>query len=157
MPEVPSDIGSLTSVFQTSEEETDAQHRKIAWVYDDPKYGQFFVVEEVTEAAAAQGELEGMGTAKPGCSPVAVTEPAGEVTTGTHCINEGFSLVKIRDDVTALLVEGPQVTSVTWIQAVDKDDVQSLSSFSDPGLMIAILGPTASFSPAAAISVANAL
>lgn len=154
-PAVPDELDDARSIVATKASEAEPAFRKIAWVFDDAKYGPFFVQEEIAEAVAAQSELEAMGTATPGCTPITPEDPEGDATSGTRCISEGFSLVEIRDGISALLVQGPEVTSVTWVEPVSSSDQDALDSFRNPGLLIAVVGPSSTFSGEFAVEVAS--
>lgn len=96
-----------------------------AWVYDDIDLGKFVVIEEVSQTN--QAELESLATCPPDDS---------------GCVSEGWSLVEIRDGVTALLIEGDVSNGVVWLE----DE-----------LRFNVVGPSETFSSEDVIAVANAV
>ncbi|MEO8291637.1 MAG: hypothetical protein ABI635_00745 [Actinomycetota bacterium] len=153
-PISPDGIGDANGIFVTAaDEQTKLSERQIAWAFDIARFGgPLFVQEELVAGEAAQRELTGMGTASPGCTTVAPTEESpGEL----HCINEGFSLGKLSDGTEALLVEGPQATSVTWLEVAT--GVDDSSEVLGPAVMVMVVGPSLSFTTDRAIEAANAI
>jgi hypothetical protein len=99
----------------------------IAWVYTDPKIGQYYVDENIPTETQAQ--LEQAATCQPG---------------ETNCSTEGWSLQTIRKGTTALVIYAPEersvATSVTWIEG---------------GLEFTVMGPRSTMTEASALDVAN--
>jgi hypothetical protein len=150
----PRDVGEATGIFSSAADgEIALEHREIAWTYDDSSFGSPFIIqEELVPTQAAVDDLTSMGTATPGCTEISPTE---EHPGGTHCVNEGFSMIHLADGREALLVQGPPATSVMWVVPATVTD--GGTDVQDPGVMITVMGPSESFTSELATRVANSV
>jgi hypothetical protein len=103
-PVVPADLGDPAAISETDPSQTPKGDRALAFVYDDPKYGGRYYVEE-SVPTLTQKHLEDLATCQPG---------------ETGCSTKGWSLVAIRHGLTALLIYAPsevsEATSLMWIE-----------------------------------------
>jgi hypothetical protein len=99
-PVEPTKLGTPKKILITDPASSERPDRAIAWVYDHPVFGRFFVAEAMT--TLSQDDLEAL-------------VKCGEGEAG--CDSSGFSLVPIRGDVKALLNEGPVSVNITWLEA----------------------------------------
>jgi hypothetical protein len=120
-PWMPVSIGKVRSIYVTDPSRVSLGERELALVYELPVLGSFVIMENASDAT--QAGLESLA----GCDPTMGCEGAWE-------------LVTIRGQSTALLVAGPTVTTLLWL---------------DSGVLYRVMGPAATFSPASAIAVAN--
>lgn len=142
----------LKTVVATNEG-VPSEERQIAWVYDsEVVQSQFIIVEGLADASAAQDELEATGKAEPACTPVTPEDSSEGIGEGVRCIPEGLSLVSVRGGTLALLIEGPEVTSVTWVQPTETSGTVNID---DPGLQVMIAGPAKTLAADEALSLAE--
>ncbi len=129
-PLVPADLGDPAAISETDPSQTPKGDRALAFVYDDPKYGGRYYVEE-SVPTLTQKHLEEQATCQPGESA---------------CTTKGWSLVTIRDGVTALLIYAPsqasEATSLSWIEK---------------GVMFIVMGPRDTLTDSDALAVAAAI
>lgn len=119
-PVVPKDVTSLLRIVVSNPLDIPPEERSIAFVYQDPVYGRFFVAESLTEESQADLEAQ-----------VALNNVPG--------VQARLSLVTIRGDIRALVIEGDRTVSLEWL---------------DQGLRIVIMGqPT--LTPEDVIAIAN--
>jgi hypothetical protein len=128
-PVIP-ELGDPSAISETNPSQTPKADRALAFVYDDPKYGGRFYVEELVPTLT-QEHLEELATCQPG---------------ETGCSTMGWSLFTIRDGVTALLIYAPsevsEATSLMWIEN---------------GIMFIVMGPSNSSTDSDALAVAAAI
>jgi hypothetical protein len=102
-PQAPANLGNPVTISVSDPQAIDPADRAIAWVYNSPSYGQFFVEERLP--TMNQQQLEDLATCH-----------AGE----TGCNTTGWSLVSIRGGITALLIYAPPgraaATSLVWLE-----------------------------------------
>ncbi len=129
-PVVPAGLGDSAAISENDPSETPKSDRSLAFVYDDLKYGGTYFVEE-SIPTLTQNHLEDLATCQPG---------------ETGCSTKGWSLVTIRDGVTALLIYAPrevsEATSLTWIE----NDI-----------MFVVMGPRDSLTDSNALAIAAAI
>jgi hypothetical protein len=96
-PMVPSDsLGAPTAVWLSNPSFEALQGREIIFVYDHPKYGQFFVEEQVSQTTQAHLEALAVCDHASGC--------------------EGkWTLIDLQNKSKGVLVEGPRYTGLIWL------------------------------------------
>lgn len=125
----PTSIGPLVRTVMTDPERSEPHQRGIAWVIDGGD-GLFYIVEGPA-GGMDQSELEELAE----CGPKE-----------TGCTVEGWSLVKLSNGTTALLVDGAvalgETTFIEWLNGE---------------LKFEIIGPRLKFTAEEALSAANEL
>ena len=138
-PDVPTGLGAAEGIFATAGDYESVALHEIAWVYNDPAYGRFVVIERVAESQAWQTEIANLVAETPGC----VTVPADQQTEkdfgagaepAIECHLGNRSVVTIRNGVTAFLLETDQVTSIEWLESLSAARANALERQFDTGV-----------------------
>jgi hypothetical protein len=150
-PDVPDRLPDPNKIEETDPSQVSLVDRGIAWTYSDSAGSNpYILVEQIFNAT--QAELEGPAAQKPGCS-------APDENGSYECSGSGFSIKEIRGGVRALLSQGPEVTTIEWFEPLklrqSSDAEKATSDLTHPVLDIRVMGPSKSFTPDEALSVAN--
>jgi hypothetical protein len=161
-PHAPAALGAPLRVVVTEETTVEGPYREVAWVYDDPAYGPFVVVERIVNESGATAEIQELSTHTPGCSPTPVSEEElGEGAYAEACTAGYGSLETLKDGTSALEFVGGNTTFVAWVEALtfpsseDESAVTRVLEFSKPALYIQVIGPSPDFTKEDALAVAN--
>lgn len=103
----PANLGAPTSVWVDNS--SDAMHAQVAWVYDDPKFGTFDLIEGV--AIEDQSELEAPAEQSKGCT--VTTDTSGSTV---ECNTATFEVVTLGSGVRALVSVGSSTQNIRWIE-----------------------------------------
>lgn len=127
----PPSVGPVVRTLMNNPERSEPFQRGIAWVIDTGD-GPFYILEG-PKGVQSQEELESLAE----CGP-----------TETGCTTKGWSLVKLTDGRTALLVDGALAHpggSTTWIAFMSDD------------MKVEVIGSKGTFTAQEALAVANDL
>ena len=122
-PIAPAGLGTPEKILITDPGASDLPDRTIVFVYDHPVFGTFSIEE--LRATITQEQLERLLT-------------CGEEEVG--CDASGYSLVKVRGDITALLNAGSVSTNISWLEQ---------------DLFVLIIGPAETLSPDEIVQIAS--
>lgn len=160
-PDDPPPLEGLTGIVATEPSHGPRAFNEIAWVYRHPDYGSFAIVERLEIATAWRSDARAMADEKPGC--VSTTPDAGfgeGAGPGIDCTFGERSWVAVADGSDAFLFEGPQVTSIEWVQVADVVEPSALDAFGahrqEVELLVTVMGPSSSFTADAAVTIARA-
>jgi len=101
---VPTTLGGLSRMVVTATEAAPPELRVLGLVYDDEKFGRYWILERVNEMTQEELESWLVCDAKEGCE-------------GT------WTLAKLPDGIRGVLIEGPLATSVVWLDGKTRFDV----------------------------------
>jgi len=101
---VPSLLGEPARVVITSPDSSPPRFRLTGFIYEDPEYGTYWVIEAVSETS--QGELESLTE----CDPAAGCEGS-------------WTIAELPRGIRGVLVEGPITTFVMWLEGERRFDV----------------------------------
>jgi len=104
----PAGLGTPVSIWVDNS--SDAVHAQVAWVYEDPKFGTFDLIEGV--AIEDQKELETPAGQSKGCT--VTTDASGDST--VECTTSTFELATLDSGVRALVSVGSSTQNVRWIE-----------------------------------------
>jgi hypothetical protein len=136
---LPSHLPAPDSVYVASANSGSASDQEVAMVFKTSNYGQFMVLEDWIPSMTEQ-DLQARVNLNPGSA-----QSESDVITSSGVT---FSLQTIRGGITAVL-ESPEAGS---------DGTAPLSlEWLENGVNITVIGPSGSFTPASANSVANAM
>lgn len=127
VPVSPRGLGPPTEIDVNNPARFNQEDRALGMVYDHFEYGPFWILESIAEMDQAQLEK----------FPEHNGEPGNTVT---------FTLVTVRQGITALLHEGPNTTAVEWLVS---SELQTID--------IRVMGPSESFSRSEALAIAEKL
>ena len=159
-PDVPDGLGPAERLVVTPGNESDLG-REIGWVYDDPDYGRFVVLERVADGPLTEAEHESLAAASPGCRTLPATEEDEEkfgkgAGPTIECNYGDASLVSVRGGTRAILIVGEISTALVWIEPLDFESVAAYETkFEHPALEITVMGPIAEFQPSEALAIAE--
>jgi hypothetical protein len=141
--------------------EVPAAFRGIAWVYDDPTYGCFYVGERIVSERSTRGAWADQASQSPGCrtlTPEGSVPAPGEET--IDCVSGDSSFVMIRDGtVEAYLEETDIATALSWLEPVPEMRAAAVarypSNFPKPILEFVVIGPPEELTRSEAIEIAG--
>jgi hypothetical protein len=148
---VPAELGVPTAVFVTNEAAVGDVAMQVAFVYDHPKYGKLFVIEDAT--GASQQALEEPAEATPGCHTIK-TVSGGEAR---ECVADDFSLATVHRSSVALVVENEWVSSITWFEPLTHPSEAITKEWPDPVLEIKVMVPAGGVTRDELIEIANSV
>ena len=130
----PASLGTPTSVWVDNS--SDAVHAQVAWVYDDPKFGTFDLIEGV--AIEDQSELEATAEQSKGCT--VTTDASGSTV---ECTTATFEVVTLDSGVRALVSVGSSTQNIRWLQPIKGLSEADLTGHgNDVALEVKILAQT---------------
>jgi hypothetical protein len=130
-------LGEPVATFISDVEIVGDAGQEVAWVFDDDAAGRYLVIE--SPSGATQADLEAPAHLIPGCH---TTSPVIEgADPPVECVLDDFSLVAIRGDVSALVVENQYVTAVSWLEPMTVRDPDTFADFGNLTLEIEIMAP----------------
>lgn len=124
-PMAPSGLGKPLRVVVTAGGEPAL--RQIAWIYDHPDYGRFYVLEEL--ATTTEDVLLEPAMGDRGCTLTAHPEGGYDMS----CRLGDFRVAQIRGSVNALVSNGDNVRAVEWLEPVEITDEKAIEDFADFG------------------------
>jgi hypothetical protein len=157
-PRVPG-LGAPTEIVWRGME-VPAAFRGIAWVYDDPTYGCFYVREQIVDERSTRGAWADQAAQSPGCrtlTPEGSVAAPGEET--IECVYGDSSLVMIRDGTEAYLEETEFATALYWLEPVPEMKAAAVAryatNFPEPILELLVMGPPEELTRPEAIEIAG--
>jgi hypothetical protein len=147
-PTVPDILGTAEQIIATSPIHAPASDREIAWIYDDPTYSRFAIIERLVDQSATLAEYNALASTSEGCTSLSGGSRV-------ECHYGKRSMVKVRDGVSAFLLEGDVTTALHWLEPVDPSNKTAFERYEDPAVEVVVLGPAGTFTSDNAMEVAN--
>jgi hypothetical protein len=159
-PRVAHGLGTATKLVARGRS-VPAVFRSVAWVYDHPTYGTFYVKESIIDGRSARGSWAEEVSRSPGCQTLTPgdLEGFGSGASGTRCSYGGSSFVTIRGATQAFVEELEQATFLHWLEPARGLDPVALAPYRanvpEPMMEVLIAGPAPEFTAEDAAAVAE--
>lgn len=144
VPDEPSHLGPPEKIVATKATDVNPALRAIAWVYRNPQYGRFVIIERITNRPGAEAEIREMAAETPGCHSTPGPSGLGDAE---ECVYGERSLVTLENGATALVLRDVNTTNVRWILPLqlrspeDEAVVEQLDEYQDAALKIFVIAP----------------